>query len=119
ISEEQATSLLPSRLVREFGEWKYALDQTILRQLNLEFFSNVADDARQLTCPVLCLRSSHQSIIDDTTWENLAAIIPNATGAIIPQSRHTVMLSAPEAFNARVLDFLYTIGSAGDTWQEF
>lgn len=105
ISPEDAVRLASTRFRREFSQWRYDLDPAILEQLTPSFFSDVADEARALACPVHCVRSSKQSIIPSAAWNDLQNVIPGATGEIIPDSRHTIMLTAPDAFNRSVIEF--------------
>lgn len=106
VERDVATALLSTRARREFGAWRYLVDPPLLELLTTDFCEGFVEEARRVRCPVLCLRSELQSVISGKAWEDVHAVLPGAQVEVIPGSMHSIMRSAPVAFNDSVFSFL-------------
>jgi len=67
----------------------------------------------QLRCPVLVLCGEGDQLIPADRSQELAAAIPGAEQALLPQCGHMLTMEQPEAVNAQLLDWLGRIAPAG------
>jgi 3-oxoadipate enol-lactonase len=62
-------------------------------------------EARRLTCPVLCMAGTEDTLVPAADVAATAALIPHAEYAEIEAAGHSPLLESPAAFE-RVLAFL-------------
>jgi 3-oxoadipate enol-lactonase len=68
--------------------------------------TDTTDSLRRLRVPVLVLAGEHDSITPPEACRAMAAAIPGARSAVIPDAGHMSSLENPEAFNAELSGFL-------------
>lgn len=61
---------------------------------------------RQLACPILLVRGAHSAVLPSGAFRRLAALVPHAACAEIPDAHHHVMLDQPGLFAATLISFL-------------
>ena len=67
---------------------------------------NIDADLPRITCPVLVSASADDMLVPLRCSRRLAERLPNATLDIAPWGGHGFTVTAPEAFNSRLLSFL-------------
>jgi pimeloyl-ACP methyl ester carboxylesterase len=63
-------------------------------------------DLKKIKTPVLIVDGDHDEAIKRAHTEYLAATIPGAGLAILPNASHFAFMQAPDDFNAIMLNFL-------------
>jgi pimeloyl-ACP methyl ester carboxylesterase len=59
-----------------------------------------------IAAPTLVISGEHDEIIRQDHLRHLAAVIPHATLALVPDASHFALFQQPQAFNRTVLEFL-------------
>jgi pimeloyl-ACP methyl ester carboxylesterase len=108
--------LIGPRLRKRFGMWVNLLARILLQQPRETFVAqvhailNASDELRfelkHVTAPTLVITGSQDSLTPIGDAEELAEMIPHARLVELRGAAHGLMVEAPNAFNAAVLDFL-------------
>jgi 3-oxoadipate enol-lactonase len=108
--------LIGPRLRKRFGMWVNLLARILLQQPRETFVAQVqaildaSDELRfelkHVTAPTLVITGSQDSLTPIGDAEELAEMIPHARLVELRGAAHGLMVEAPNAFNAAVLDFL-------------
>jgi len=108
--------LIGPRLRKRFGMWVNLLARIVLQQPRETFVAqvqailNASDELRfelkHVTAPTLVITGSQDSLTPIGDAEELAEMIPHARLVELRGAAHGLMVEAPNAFNAAVLDFL-------------
>jgi len=108
--------LVGPRLRKRFGMWLNLLARILLQQPSETFVAqvqailNASDELRfdlqHVTAPTLVITGSQDSLTPIGDAEELAEMIPHAQLVELRGAAHGLMVEAPNAFNAAVLDFL-------------
>jgi len=108
--------LIGPRLRKRFGMWVNLLARIVLQQPRETFVAQVqaildaSDELRfelqHVTAPTLVITGSQDSLTPIGDAEELAEMIPHARLVELRGAAHGLMVEAPNAFNAAVLDFL-------------
>jgi pimeloyl-ACP methyl ester carboxylesterase len=108
--------LVGPRLRKRFGMWLNLLARILLQQPSETFVAqvhailNASDELRfelqHVTAPTLVITGSQDSLTPIGDAEELAEMIPHARLVELRGAAHGLMVEAPNAFNAAVLDFL-------------
>ncbi|MGH7949664.1 MAG: alpha/beta fold hydrolase, partial [Candidatus Binataceae bacterium] len=67
----------------------------------------------RLKMPVLCLVGEDDVLIPPRTIKAIAALLPNARVATVPDCGHSIYFEQPAIFNQLVREFLNEIGYSG------
>lgn len=108
--------LIGPRLRKRFGMWLNLLARILLQQPSETFVAqvhailDVSDELRfelrHVRAPTLVITGSQDSLTPIGDAEELAELIPHARLVELRGAAHGLMVEAPNAFNAAVLDFL-------------
>ena len=74
---------------------------------------DIASVRVRLKMPILCLAGEQDALIPPQGVRNIAAALPNARLATVPDCGHSIYFEKPEIFNQLVRDFLRDVGFAG------
>jgi len=65
---------------------------------------------RELRCPTLLLVGREDPIVPLAVMQQVQALVADSELRIVEQAAHSAYFEQPEAFNARVLEFLSRLG---------
>ncbi|MCW2240238.1 3-oxoadipate enol-lactonase [Azospirillum canadense] len=72
--------------------------------------ADLTEDDRRIACPTLVIVGEHDVATPPAQAEQLAATIPGARLAVLPDAAHIPCVERPDAMNALILDFLGATG---------
>lgn len=90
--------------------WKY--DRRVARrppnveELASEYFAQVWERLRDITCPTLVVRGANSDIFPEETGHRMVELIPDSRFVTVPDAGHTVPQDNPRAFLAALRPFL-------------
>lgn len=87
--------------------------ETIMQRTSEGLIYNGVEDARKINCPTLIIFGENDQTTPKYCSEQLRAIIPNSSLAMVPACGHLPHLETPEVFNEIVFRFLNKQGSKG------
>jgi pimeloyl-ACP methyl ester carboxylesterase len=112
---QRAARMAPAadpRVWRHLAEHGYRWDPSGFRQkFDQEFLVGIRewdmrDQLRQIDVPTLVVRGAASEVMSVSGYEETVAVVPGATGVVVPGATHQVHLDQPDALATLIQDFL-------------
>lgn len=96
-------------LYREIDALSTGVDKLAVRAMLAQMWDTPVEAFAALRIPLLCIAGSEDVVIPRGAVAALAALVPGARFAGVPEAGHSVYFERPQMFNQLVEDFLLTV----------
>jgi pimeloyl-ACP methyl ester carboxylesterase len=107
LAEQPAMHLL----YREIDDMNASIDKEALRTRLMHGRTRAPEELTGVACPILFIANDEDAVIPPMAPDAIAAVVPNARVAHIPDAGHSGYFERPAAFNRIVAEFFTDVGA--------
>lgn len=96
-------------LYKHIDDQNAALDKQALRLRLMQGRTRAPEELAKANCRILVIGNDEDAVIPPLVADGIAAVVPNATAAHIPDAAHSAYFERPATFNRLLEEFIATL----------